>query len=356
MDDATGLAAWAGLLADRTRASFCLALLDGRAWTVGELARHAGVAVSTASEHANRLVTGGLLTQRRQGRHRYLQLTDPSVAALIEAMAATQASASWTSGSQTNPAQPSAGRPSGGEPSTGWPSASRMSTGEPDMGQASATMPTTSRTGVGMGQAGENRAGQTSTGPAGASRTGASPTGESGAGETGTGPMSASRTNANQTGTGAPGATLAGVHKRRNLAFARTCYDHLAGYLGVAIADAMGGNGFVSRTRGIALTSRGVAWLESIGVVLDVPGRRPVLRECLDWTERRSHLAGTAGAALCRHAFDAGWIVRIGSGRAVRVTPVGAAALEDQLGLVIGSAGRDGPGAARAVPDGVRRR
>ena len=82
----TALASWAALLADRSRAEFCLALLDGRAWTVGELARHARVALSTANEHADRLVAGGLLVQHRQGRHRYLQLTDPNIAVLIEAM------------------------------------------------------------------------------------------------------------------------------------------------------------------------------------------------------------------------------------------------------------------------------
>lgn len=62
------LAALAGLLADGTRASFCLALLDGRAWTATELARHAGVAVSTATGQLNLLVAGGLLAEERQGR------------------------------------------------------------------------------------------------------------------------------------------------------------------------------------------------------------------------------------------------------------------------------------------------
>lgn len=59
------LAALAGLLADGTRARFCLALLGGRAWTAKELARHAGVAASTATEQLNLLVTGGLLAQER---------------------------------------------------------------------------------------------------------------------------------------------------------------------------------------------------------------------------------------------------------------------------------------------------
>jgi DNA-binding transcriptional ArsR family regulator len=63
------LAALARLLADDTRASFCLALLDGRAWTAAELARHSGVAASTATGHLSQLVAGGLLAQERQGRN-----------------------------------------------------------------------------------------------------------------------------------------------------------------------------------------------------------------------------------------------------------------------------------------------
>lgn len=62
-------------------------------------------------------------------------------------------------------------------------------------------------------------------------------------------------------------------------------------------------------------------------------GRRPLARACLDWTERRPHLAGVAGAALCRHALDAGWCVRIGSERAVKVTPSGERALSELLGV-----------------------
>ena len=78
------LAQVAALLADPTRAAFCLALLDGRAWTAGELARHAGVSAPTASEHLSRLVAGGLLAEERQGRHRYVRLAGPAVATLIE--------------------------------------------------------------------------------------------------------------------------------------------------------------------------------------------------------------------------------------------------------------------------------
>ena len=81
---ASQLAAVAGLLADRSRAAICMALLDGRAWTVGELARHAGVAPSTASQHVAKLVGGGLLSGVQQGRHHYVRRADPATAELIE--------------------------------------------------------------------------------------------------------------------------------------------------------------------------------------------------------------------------------------------------------------------------------
>jgi hypothetical protein len=62
-------------------------------------------------------------------------------------------------------------------------------------------------------------------------------------------------------------------------------------------------------------------------------GRRPLARACLDWTERRPHLAGLAGARICERMLERRWITRIGSGRAVKVTPSGATALRDLLGL-----------------------
>src|SRR3954447_26034597 len=85
--NADSLTRLAQLLADRTRMTLLLALLDGRAWTMGELARHAGVSGSTASEQLSRLVGAGLLVEERQGRHRYLRLADRQVARLIEDLA-----------------------------------------------------------------------------------------------------------------------------------------------------------------------------------------------------------------------------------------------------------------------------
>ena len=85
--DGASIARLAGLLADPTRAGMCLALMDGRAWTAGELATATGVARSTASEHLDQLVAGGLLAQERQGRHRYLRLASPAAAQLVESLA-----------------------------------------------------------------------------------------------------------------------------------------------------------------------------------------------------------------------------------------------------------------------------
>ena len=88
---AESLARFAAVLADRSRAGICLALLDRRAWTAGELARHVGVASSTASEHLGVLVSAGLLTEQRQGRHRYVRLAGAESAQLVEDLAATVA-------------------------------------------------------------------------------------------------------------------------------------------------------------------------------------------------------------------------------------------------------------------------
>jgi hypothetical protein len=117
------------------------------------------------------------------------------------------------------------------------------------------------------------------------------------------------------------------------MARGRTCYDHLAGRLGITVTDAFAARGLLLRDTGFALTETGLRWFEEAGIPLDRRGRRPLARACLDWTERRPHLAGVAGAALCRHALDAGWCVRIGSERAVKVTATGERALAGLLGI-----------------------
>jgi len=224
--EAERLADLAALLADSTRAAFCIALLDGRAWTAGELARSAGVRPSTASEHLDRLVAGGLLVERRQGRHRYVQLAGGQVAELLEDLHA-----------HATPVPP------------------------------------------------QHR-------------------------------------------------SLRAATASAALARGRTCYDHLAGRLGVAVTDAMIQRGLLRHDGGFGLTDEGLAWLSGpLGIRPELlqATRRPLARPCLDWTERRTHLAGVAGARLCERFFEQGWVERIGSGRAVRVTAGGVRALRDLL-------------------------
>jgi len=223
---AKALAGFASLLPDPTRAAFCLALLDRRAWTAGELARLAGVAAPTASEHLNRLLAGGLVTERRQGRHRYVELAGEGVAHVVETLL------------------------------------------------AAATPPD-------------------------------------------------------------PPRTLRASNAAAALARGRTCYDHLAGRLGIAVTDALASHGLLDRTAGLSLTPAGRAWFTTeLAISPDrLRGSRPLVRECLDWTERRPHLAGRAGALICETFLARGWLTRIGSGRAVLPTPSGEEALRTLLSL-----------------------
>ncbi len=109
---------------------------------------------------------------------------------------------------------------------------------------------------------------------------------------------------------------------------ARTCYDHLAGQLGVGLADALVDRGFVElETDAGRVSDAGLAFLAEVGLdaatLAQRRGRRSgrlLCRPCLDWSERRPHLAGVLGAALCAHAFDQGWVRRLDGGRAVAVT------------------------------------
>ena len=116
----------------------------------------------------------------------------------------------------------------------------------------------------------------------------------------------------------------------------RTCYDHLAGRLGVALADAMVARGQLVLTGdGGAATPEGEAFLQRFRVETSLrPGqRRCFCRPCLDWSERRPHIAGALGAALARRCFDLGWIARVKDSRAVTVTPPGRQGLHETFGI-----------------------
>jgi DNA-binding transcriptional ArsR family regulator len=132
---------------------------------------------------------------------------------------------------------------------------------------------------------------------------------------------------------------------------ARTCYDHLAGRLGTALMRSLldlgavaGGDGTFhpdnpgedrlsapGRDADYHLTAQGLDFLTGLGVTIP-PGRRPLVRYCVDWSEQRHHLAGRLGAALLTHFMDAGW-TRHTPSRAVRVTDPGRRALATHFSI-----------------------
>lgn len=217
------IASIASLLADDTRVGLLFALLDGRARTGGELARHLGVSASTISEHVGKLTAAGLTATEAQGRHRYVRLADGDVAGLIESFGAA------TAGLQG----PASRRPVG-------------------------------------------------------------------------------------------------------LAHARTCYDHLAGTLAVRIHDQLLADGALAvEDQQLRLAPAGTDRFAALGIDVDAlrPSGRPLVRGCLDWTERRKHLAGGLGAAMLTRLLEAGWIAHGTQPRAIRITRAGKREIPRALGV-----------------------
>lgn len=199
------------MLADRSRVALLTALLDGRAYTVTELARHVGVATATASEHLARLRDAALVTVEPSGRHRYYRLAGPEVAEMLESLGADPAAA---------PPRPH---------------------------------------------------------PAG-------------------------------------------------LGLARSCYDHLAGAVAVAMYEDCVRAGYLTQEEGSALrlTTIGRTFFDDLGVKASVAHTdRPLARRCLDWTERRPHLGGLLGAGLLAWLLAHGWVVRGDRPRTIRLTRAG---------------------------------
>jgi DNA-binding transcriptional ArsR family regulator len=119
---------------------------------------------------------------------------------------------------------------------------------------------------------------------------------------------------------------------------ARTCYDHLAGRLGVALTDSLARNGhLVLEDDGGEVTQPGARFLDQFG--LDLAGaagkRRRFCRTCLDWSERRPHLGGAVGAALAQRCFALGWIERVNNSRAAAITPSGRDGFRAAFGVEI---------------------
>jgi DNA-binding transcriptional ArsR family regulator len=126
-----------------------------------------------------------------------------------------------------------------------------------------------------------------------------------------------------------------------SLEYARTCYAHLAGWLGVAITDALQREGYLKPAEGraFAITECGRSWFVKRGIV--VPGsaafaNAKLARQCIDWTERRPHLAGSLGVAMYKRFSELGWVMPLRKSRAVRVTLEGRKAFLKHLHIVVG--------------------
>ncbi|HEX3786964.1 MAG TPA: helix-turn-helix transcriptional regulator [Pseudonocardiaceae bacterium] len=230
----------AELIGHPARSAMLVALLDRRALPMSMLAGEAGVSPSTASAHLTRLVDGGLLRVRQQGRHRYYELASPAVADALESLA------------RLAPARPV--------------------------------------------------------------------------------------------------RSLRADSRARALRLARSCYDHLAGNLGIAVLRSLlaegairGGDGrhhpeqarhdrlsAPGKDIGYWLTDTGQELLDRLGAALP-PTRRRVVAYCVDWTEQRHHLGGAAGAALLKRFRELDWLHQNTRGipRALTVTEAGKQGFAD---------------------------
>jgi DNA-binding transcriptional ArsR family regulator len=215
MVDMPDLAAVASVVGDPTRARMLAQLMDGQAHTATELAIEAEVAASTASFHLCRLLRAGLVSQVRQGRHRYFRIATPQVAAALEGLESIAPER-------------------------------RMNRGPRD----------------------------------------------------------------------------------ERLRFARTCYDHLAGEAAVRLLETLLARSLIAGPEmAQELTREGAAWCARVGIALDArhATRRPLVRTCLDWSERRAHLGGRLGAALLERLFALRFARRIAGSRALALSERGLA-------------------------------
>jgi DNA-binding transcriptional ArsR family regulator len=131
--------------------------------------------------------------------------------------------------------------------------------------------------------------------------------------------------------------------RARALSAARICYDHLAGRLSVDVTDACATRAYlVLGAEAAEITWAGTRFFTAFGIELSArrSRRRHVCRLCLDWTERRPHIAGAVGAALTRRYFDLGWLRRLKDSQAVVVTPVGRRGFRETFGIDV-SVGRE---------------
>lgn len=213
MKDGPIIANVAALIGDPARANILTALMAGKALTVSELAHEAGVTLQTTSAHLSKLLAGGMVAARKQGRHKYFELASSKVAEAIEGL----------------------------------------------MGLATDT---------------------------GHLRTRIGPRDEA-------------------------------------LRAARRCYNHLAGSAGVQLYDSLTRRGYLNvDTGGLSLSADGREFVGQFGIDLGLlsTSRTPLCRECLDWSERKAHLAGSLGRALLDYMIEGKWARQNANSRAIMFT------------------------------------
>lgn len=219
MKEGPDIALMGALIGDPARANMLTALMSGKALTARELAGEAGVTPQTASSHLRRLEDGGLIRQRKQGRHRYFTLADSDVGGVLEAI---------------------------------------------------------------MGLAAKRGHLRTRTGP-----------------------------------------------KDPAMRKARVCYDHLAGDMGVHLFDSLVARAFLAvGGDGITLSESGRVFVTDFGIDLEArpKSRRPLCKSCLDWSTRRTHLAGSLGAAFLDRFHALSWAKRLANSRTVEFSRAGETA------------------------------
>lgn len=221
MKEGPDIARIAALIGDPARANILTALMAGKALTATELASEAGVTLQTGSSHLAKLIAGGLLAERKQGRHKYFALKSSEVAKVLEGL---------------------------------------------------------------MGLAAGNGHLRTRTGP-----------------------------------------------KDTALRKARVCYNHLAGEMGTRLYRHLVEAGYLHADDGrLELTDTGQMFMQDFGIDLDALGRSraPLCRECLDWSERQSHLAGSLGRAIYHRIEEMGWAKCDAGSRVVIFSAAGVHAFE----------------------------
>jgi DNA-binding transcriptional ArsR family regulator len=220
----------ASLIGEPARAKMLWNLLDGRAYTAGELAAAADISSTSASNHLAKLLNASILKVEVQGRHRYYSFSRPEIAYVIESLA------------------------------------------------------TLVRRDV----------------------------------------------------------MLKEKEGLKPITYCRSCYDHLAGYVGVQITEAFEkAEWLASDASGYLVTSKGWRHLKHFGIekyLLTNP-RRSLCRQCLDWSERRPHLAGALGALLLAKMLENNWLRRVKFSRAIIITSKGQQQLQTLLGLNLAPAG-----------------